>query len=808
TYNVAGNYQVTLTVYATNGDSAICIKNVTVVPLPQADFTMSNDTVCQFETVFFNDASTSVNDSIVDWLWFYDTAGAVTTQAQYAFPTSGNFQVLLMVTNSNGCTDSITKTVVVQPGPLSNFNVLNTCLGNAVLFTNTTFTAGLNATYSWSFGDGNQSTDINPQHAFAWVDSSYFISLTTQTSNGCVHTYFDSIAITQPANISISLSADTICKNESVTIINSSTYSGNAYPVKTEWYFSDGSVFTNVDTLQHAFTQDGVQSVMLLITTPTACDTVITKSIYVLPNPTASFTTTQVCLGDSTLLASTAFAPSGDFITAHSWLLGNGMQATDSITKVLYDSAAAYQVWHTVSTANGCTDSTMGYANVYQLPVANFSIPVAVCNDSLTSFIDFSLMPTDTIVNWNWNFGNGITDSTKNGQVQFQNAGNYNVQLTVTSSKGCIGDTVKAVTVKPSPMPAFVTANNCFNDYMQFSFVNMAPNQGLINQWQWNFGEQGALSVLENPLHKYAAPGTFIVTVTVTDTNLCFASVQQNVVVNALPNVGFTVAQPCNQTSTIFTDTSIANGIAGLEWNIQGQTFTTNTVNFLFDNAGTYPIVLTIVSDSSCTNTLQQNVVIHNMPQASFTTQPLYAMPMQTVNFTNSSLFATHYEWSFGNGLSSTDLNPTTVYNDTGNYLNQLIAKNDYGCADTIQQVYNILYPRFEVALTDVYYSITNNLLNVSSRLINLGNLPVAEYDMVLRVDGLPELFEMSNKTLPVGGQPVVYDFKSQIALTDFFDATYFCAEISLPDGMVDDQINNKKCSALDAKWQILQIWP
>jgi PKD repeat protein len=808
-YSAAGTYQVALSVYAANADSATYTKTITVVPLPNANFTLSNDTACQYETVFFNDTSSSMNDSIVNWLWHFDTDSAITNNAQYAFQNSGNFSIQLIVQNSNGCVDTVTKPIYVLAGPSSKFEPFNTCIGSIVQFNNTTDTAGMLASYNWNFGDSNQSNHFSPMHQYAMADSTYLVTLTTQTSNGCISVFADSIAISFPAQISLSLSNDTVCKNESIVFINTSTYTGNSNAINVKWLFSDGSQFDNTDTVTHAFTQAGNQSVMLSITTATACDTFIVQQIHVLENPIATFITNNACFGDSIKLTSTATAPLGDAVVSYQWQLGNGLQQNGSFVTVSYDSVATYQIWHTVLTNNGCTDSSAGFVTVYPLPTANFSTPVIVCNDSLTQFVDFSFIPnTDTVAHWLWSFGNGSIDSLQNSTTVFNNSGFYQVQLSVLSNNGCVDDTIKSIHVKPTPKPAFVTTNNCLNDFTQFTFVNMAMQQGLINKWQWNFGEQGALSVLENPLHMYANHGTYIVTVTATDTNLCFASAQQPVVINNLPGAGFIVSEPCNESNTLFTDTTQNATPVSQLWLIQGQTFNGNSINYSFSNSGTYPISLTVSNDSGCINSIQKNILIADKPIASFTIQPQYALPLQTVNYTNTSVSASQYLWNFGNGITSTIENPTNVYADTGIYQNQLIAINNYGCSDTAWQSYNVLYPRIEVALTNVHFNFNKQKINVSGRLINLGNLPITSYQMKLSLDQLPEIVEMSNKIIPVGGQPILYDFNSSVALTDYFDPAYFCVEVSQPNNLTDDESNNKMCSAIDAKWQILGVLP
>ncbi|HEY9176789.1 MAG TPA: T9SS type A sorting domain-containing protein [Flavipsychrobacter sp.] len=59
-----------------------------------------------------------------------------------------------------------------------------------------------------------------------------------------------------------------------------------------------------------------------------------------------------------------------------------------------------------------------------------------------------------------------------------------------------------------------------------------------------------------------------------------------------------------------------------------------------------------------------------------------------SVNFTNKSVNGTSYNWSFGDGQTSTDANPSHTYNDSGMYVIRLITSKG-GCSDT---AYSAIY--------------------------------------------------------------------------------------------------------------------
>jgi PKD repeat protein len=67
------------------------------------------------------------------------------------------------------------------------------------------------------------------------------------------------------------------------------------------------------------------------------------------------------------------------------------------------------------------------------------------------------------------------------------------------------------------------------------------------------------------------------------------------------------------------------------------------------------------------------------------------------MNFTNLSMGAIRYVWQFGDGKTSTDINPTNLYNTHGNYYAALIAITDKGCSDTLYKT--VIIPEYRKGL-------------------------------------------------------------------------------------------------------------
>ena len=75
--------------------------------------------------------------------------------------------VTLIVTDDNGCTDTITQSVLVYPTPIANFTAPTTCVGTPTQFLDlSTNVSSPIAQWFWDFGDGTSSTIQNPSHIY------------------------------------------------------------------------------------------------------------------------------------------------------------------------------------------------------------------------------------------------------------------------------------------------------------------------------------------------------------------------------------------------------------------------------------------------------------------------------------------------------------------------------------------------------------------------------------------------------------------------------------------------------------------
>ena len=108
----------------------------------------------------------------------------------HSFTHSGTFSVNLMVTNSTGCFDSISKSVSINAAPVAKFTADTACVGSPTIFMDTSVANSASmVSWLWNFGDpssgvNNTSTLKDPTHIYNTAGV-YSVTETVTNSNGC-----------------------------------------------------------------------------------------------------------------------------------------------------------------------------------------------------------------------------------------------------------------------------------------------------------------------------------------------------------------------------------------------------------------------------------------------------------------------------------------------------------------------------------------------------------------------------------------------------------------------------------------------
>ena len=307
------------------------------------------------------------------------------------------------------------------------------------------------------------------------------------------------------------------------------------------------------------------------------------------------------------------------------------------------------------------------------------------------------------VESWNWDFGDGATSGLQNPIHAYNSMGYYNVCLTITSDSGQCTST--------ACMSIFVSGGGGLNCEAVFSYVADSSNTvyfydqsipvNSITYYEWSFGD-GNISNLQNPVHTYAAGGTYSVCLYIESADsgmFCSDTLCVDVFVAGSGNncaANFDMYIDSTQNNTVyFNDLSTPFGlIESWYWDFgDGNTSTQQYPTHTYNASGTYNVCLTITADSGmCTST--ECAIITLSGGGVNCNADFYYVPdstgSNTVYFYDLSTPAnaiTSYFWSFGDGNSSSQQNPVHTYATSGTYYACLIIESyDAGvvCTDSM----------------------------------------------------------------------------------------------------------------------------
>ena len=184
-------------------------------------------------------------------------------------------------------------------------------------------------------------------------------------------------------------------------------------------------------------------------------------------------------------------------------------------------------------------------------------------------------------------------------------------------------------------------------------------------------------------------------TVVLTDNCSNFIDTSAVVTVLPLPNINFEI-QPnpqCVGQTVTFKNNTIDKEQMNILWDFgDGVTATELDPTHVYNTKGTYDVKLRAINSYGCADSLvmYSGMQIEDAPVADFIFSPEEVTLLNPlVTFTNRSKHSTIYNWTFGDGGSSTEFEPTHTYSDTGWFKITLIAENDVGCQNPYSiQVY------------------------------------------------------------------------------------------------------------------------
>lgn len=689
TYTTQGTYTVRLIITTSTGctDTLIVPNAIRVGSKPIADFSAAPIPVCGTQPVYFTNLTTPASD---EWLWNFGDGGTSTLQnPTHSYSDTGYFTIQLIATN-NGCPDTLVRQnyVHVLP-PIARFTPVPDC-NNRLQFSFTDQSIAPQ-TWEWDFGDGSPVSNVqNPSHIYP-AFGNYTVRLIV-TNGACADTTTRSIR-TVDESPDFTVNQTTACKTATLNFTASNVNVANL--TNYAWDFGDGGVAsTGLTSVSHTYTVSGTFTVRLITTDINGCRDTMIKTNYIRINgPLAGFSATNTggCAGLTTTFNDLSTTDGVNALTNWQWHFGDGNVQDYSAPPFqhTYNTPGVYSVKLVVTDASGCKDSlTRNNLVTATDPVPNFtSADTLTCPGATVRFINTSAPAGFTSL---WDFGDGNTSTTTSPNHVYAATGQYTVKLYITDVFGCPDSLIRNLYIRVDTPRADFSPSDSLSSCTPFR-VQFTNTSAFYNSVVWDFGPGQGISTLNNPVHFYTLPGIYPVKLVITSPGGCRDSITKNITVSdtagtRLDYVPISGCSPLQASFNVITPGIISSYF----WDFgDGNTIITTTpfITHTYTNYGSFIPRVILEDPSGCLIPLQGLDTFNIIgAKARFGLDDSVFCDRATVNFSDSTTSndpITGYNWSFGDGNTSTLQNPTHNYSAPGLYTVQLIVQTQNGCSDT-----------------------------------------------------------------------------------------------------------------------------
>lgn len=675
---------------------------------------------------------------------------------------------------------------VTYPGQLNGPPATLACLGESVLWE--TELSDADYDFNWSTDEMTSAIELTEPGAYA---------LAVTGPQGCTYTTPEiSFEIDSFSTLEVLPAAAELCTGNLLTI----DAPGETL-TQIEW--QDGSeepAFTVLESGTYSVTATNANGCVVEATTDV---TIIGEApdVQILVPPV-------LCENAAASLQGSASAP-GVSISSWEWTLPDTEQ-TASQDVVWTPQQPGETTLQLLATTNvGCTGLAELVLPVYPQPQGTITVEGG-CEDDEVLFSTSPEISSGTVQSVEWFFAAEAADG--NNVVFIPDSPGFEaVELVLTSNAGCVNTIEQLINVLPAPVPSVTVNDGCLGDQLPFSGSVDTNGAGLLTNTTWFFGDGGTSSQL-NTAHLYATPGAFNITLQATAQNGCTGATSTVLNVYNLPDADFPVSDACLNAPFILNSTTApADGdpIADWQWVVEDLgTFNGESVEAVWTTTGFKEVTLTTTSETGCSDARTKNVVVHELPEAAFTFDPLIGAPPLEVNFTNTSLDAVTANWFFGDEATSGDFSPNHTYIEEGSYAITLVVTNVFGCTDTTTRQLDVTEPVTDLRLEALFTTQTALGTQVTAQVINNGNYPVEALAFRLQQGNGSALTEVDN-TLFMPGEVRNFTFTAQLIDSELLDP-WGCVEVNAVNPIVPerDATDNKGCVDMGASDSQLRLFP
>jgi PKD repeat protein/sugar lactone lactonase YvrE len=547
-YSAGGIYNAKLIVTNDNlcSDTA---KAVIIVTDVTAAFTATPSALCLGTLDSLKNFSTvSAGSAVPTYLWdFGDLSPTSTlTNVNHTYAAVSNpFFTVKLVASSNGCKDSTTHNVIVNPMPdatitptaFASCTGINDTLAISSLYDSPAYTIKWeNVTTGMVIVSGSDTSKI------IVTASGKYKATVTNIASQCSDAKSVDISFTD-VTAGFTIAPGNVCLGTPDTMKNASV----ALPVNAiltyKWDFGDLSPTSNAVNPPHTYLTANTFT-LKLVATANACSDSITKTVTVspIPNATIKANSTSSCIGTNDTLSINSLYDSPPYTVV--WQnLTTGLVVANDTSKIIVSTSGNYKVTVT-DTVSLCSNTHTVTVNFINPPLAPaISAPASSCSSAPLKLV--GTIASGDSLSFAWiTSGNGIFSAATNDTTLYTPDPLDPSPLSFTFSAYNRCDSLSltksvALLAAPTGLFTFTPAEPFENDLLIF-VNNSDTTGGKISSWTWTF-DDGTTSTLFNPTHAFQKAGKHLITLDLKSNLGCLGQVKDSVYVSGprifIPNV-------------------------------------------------------------------------------------------------------------------------------------------------------------------------------------------------------------------------------------------------------------------------------
>ncbi|PVX45014.1 putative secreted protein (Por secretion system target) [Flavobacterium sp. 103] len=588
---------------AGNGCSNSCSFTITVNPLPTLTCP-SNSSVCVDAAVFALTGASPAGGT-------YSGTGVSANNFDPATAEVGPHTITYTFTDGNGCSNSCTFTITVNPLPILTCPSNSSVCIDAVAY-ELTGASPAGGTYS---GTGVSANNFDPTTAGV---GPHTITYTYTDGNGCSNSCTFTITVNPLPIVS--------CPSDSSVCLNTASYALTGASPVGGTYSGTGVSANNFDP---AAAGVGPHMITYSYTDGNGCSNSCTFTITVNTLPTVSCPSDSSVCVDAAVYALTGASPAGGTYS------GTGVSANN------FDPATAGVGSHTITYTYmeevGCSNSCTFTITVNPLPIVTCPSNSSVCVDAAAYALTGASPAGGTYS------GTGV--SANNFDPTAAGVGPHMITYTYTDGNGCSNSCTFTITVNALPTVTCPSDSSVCLNTASYALTGASPVGG-------TYSGTGVSANNFDPAT--AGVGPHMITYTYTDGNGCSNSCTFTITVKTLPTVS------CPSDSSVCVDAA-AYALTGAS--PSGGTYSGTGVsanNFYPATAGVGPhtITYTYTDGDSCSNSCTFTITVNPLPTLTCPSNSSVCVDSAPYALTGASPSGGTYS---GTGVSANNFNPATA---------------------------------------------------------------------------------------------------------------------------------------------------